>query len=44
MLVAVAKKPPSFTYALLQIVYEAMIALKVHELEQAELPPAVSDA
>jgi hypothetical protein len=33
---------PGFTYALLQSIYEAMIVLKVQELEQpqASLPPA----
>ena len=33
--------PPGFTYALLQSIYEAMIVLKVQELEQpqASLPP-----
>lgn len=35
---------PGFTYAILQSIYEAMIVLKVQELEQAQLPPAVSDA
>jgi hypothetical protein len=34
---------PGFTYALLQSIYEAMIVLKVQELEgpQASVPPAV---
>ncbi len=35
---------PGLTYALLQSIYEAMIVLKVQELEQAALPPALSDA
>jgi glycosyltransferase involved in cell wall biosynthesis len=35
---------PGFTYALLQSIYEAMIVLKLQELEQADLSPAVSDA
>jgi glycosyltransferase involved in cell wall biosynthesis len=35
---------PGFTYALLQSIYEAFIVLKVQELEQAALPPALSDA
>ncbi len=35
---------PGFTYALLQSIYEAMIVLKVQELEQSQLPPEMSDA